>query len=184
MANLEKLDSDEVELLVSLPYRIGCLISDADDEDGGHDDEQEEKALEEMLTALATGEKGTPFTREVAAGTLRHKDRWPTWRLEIFDVAEDCGRAIQIIQAKLGKNKAKNFRMAMLVVARSVAKAADEFDDFNPEDEEKSGFGALVEKVVKTVKPEVGREESHQTNVSPAEQAEIDRVANALHVED
>ncbi len=183
MSNLDKFSEEERELLISLPYRIGCMISDADDEEGGHDDEQEQEALENTLNELAGPEKGTPFTREVVAGTLAQKNKWPVWQNKIFDVHDDAEKARAIIIQKLGKTKAKNFRVAMLKIAASVAKAADEFDDFNPEDEE-TGVSALIGKIVKKVKPDAGREQSHLANISPAEKVEIDRLSSVLKVED
>jgi hypothetical protein len=182
--NLSRFDTQEIELLVSLPYRIGCMISDADDEEGGHDDEQEEEALREIIRTLADGEKGTAFTSEVATETLKRSESWPQWQTKIFDVDDDCRRSIALIESKLGKVKAKNFRMAMLVIARSVAKAADEFDDFNPDEEEHGGIGAFARKLKAKINPKADREESHVANISAAEQAEINLLMAALHVDE
>jgi hypothetical protein len=88
------------------------------------------------------------------------------------------------VEQKLGKNKAKNYRLMLLKIARTVAKAADEFDDFNPEDEKDSGFSQIIKNIVGKIAPKTQREEHHQANISAAEQQALDDLAHATKVEE
>jgi hypothetical protein len=76
MSNIDKFTEEERLLLVSLPYRVGMWLSEADDEEGEHDDEQEMEALEEILVNFSGSEAGTPMTREIAGHTLKSREKW------------------------------------------------------------------------------------------------------------
>ncbi len=184
MANLDKFSEDELKILVSLPYRVGMWMSEADDEEGGHDDEQEDEALKEIITQFARMEMGTPFTKEIAQATIQSKEHWPDWGGQIFTVIRDAESSIHLVEEKLGKGKAKNYRLMLLKIARHVAKAADEFDDFNPEDEKASGLGGFVKGLVGKVAPKTQREQSHLANISPAEEAALKELNEALKIEE
>ncbi len=180
MSNLEKFTEEEALMLVSLPFRTGVWMSEADDEEGGHDDEQEEDALEGIISQFAQRETGTAFTQEIARQVMDNREQWEQWSAQIFTVTDDGAKAVRIVEEKLGKNKAKNYRLMLLKIARQVAKAADEFDDFNPEEETSSGIGGLIRKVIGKRQ----KDESHQANISPAEQAALNELTEALKIED
>jgi hypothetical protein len=184
MPDMDKFSEEEAILLVSLPLRVGKWMSEADDEEGGHDDEQEDEALNEILSQFARMQIGTAFTGEIAKQVMENKDLWPGWSDQIFTVIRDGENAVRLIESKLGKSKAKNYRLMLLKIARHVAKAADEFDDFSPEEEKTSGLGGLVKKVVGKVAPKTQREQSHLANISTAEQAAIKELDEALAIEE
>ncbi len=183
-SNIEKFSEEEAALLVSLPYRAGVWISEADDEEGGHDDTQEEEALAEMLKKFAGMEIGSPFTKELAESILGSRHLWPKWQTQIFTIVEDSREAIKLVEAKLGKGKAKNYRLMVLRIASHVAKAADEFDDFNPEEESHSAFGGFIKKVAGTIAPSTQKDKSHEANISPAERTALEELSAALAVDD
>lgn len=182
--NLEDFPGEEVELLVSLPYRVGRWMGDADDEEGSYDDEQESAALKEVIGLFARMEDGTPFTREVARRTLEKKKHWDQWDDKIFTVLADGKKALRIVEKKAGLVRAKNYRLMLLKIAACVARAADEFDDFNPEDDKASGLGGMVRKAVGRVMPGLQRESSHDTNISSSERTALDELAEALELEE
>jgi len=184
MPDMEKFSEEEAVLLVSLPLRVGKWMSDADDEEGGHDDEEENEALSEILSQFARMQIGTSFTQEIAKQVIDSKNLWPQWSGQIFTVTRDGSNAVRLIESRLGKSKAKNYRLMILKIARHVAKAADEFDDFSPEEETASGLGGFVKKVVGKVAPKTQREQSHLANISPAEQAALKELDEALAIEE
>ena len=61
MTTLSDFSASELELLVSLPYKVGVYVSHADDEDGEVDDEREMAALESCIKAIASLREDKPF---------------------------------------------------------------------------------------------------------------------------
>lgn len=184
MSVLENFSEEEILMLTSLAYRTGMWMSNIDDEEGEHDDIQEVDALHKIIKTMTKETVGTDITQEIAKRVISEKEKWPEWDEMIFNVVEQSRTAVDLIEQKLGKEKAKDYRMMLLKIARQVAKAADEFDDFNPETDKATGFGGMIEKLTKKVVPGANKDPSHQANISPAEQGAFNELIKATEIEE
>lgn len=176
MSALSELQPEEQELVISLPYRAGVWISNTDDAEGDDDDEKELKTLETIIKAYAKKVENYPFISEVMQATLSNQQRWDSWAADSFDIIPDCEKAVTLLKSNINKQALKNYRMVLYKVASEVAGAADEFDaDGTDED---GLVGKLKGLLVKSKKQE------GFMNISPAEDAALQRLKEALTTED
>lgn len=133
MAFLEQFSGDEKELIISLPYRAGMWVSQADsagDSDGA--DEKEAKTLEQIIQEQSKGMFNSAFVHEVMIETASRKQDWPKWQSEIDDIPALCKKAVELIENKLDENNAAAYRENVMAIAVNVAEAFREFDGDMP----------------------------------------------------
>ncbi len=173
MTSLSDFSESEVELLVSLPYRVGLHVSYADDEDGEQDDEREMAALEACLQAVVRKSDG--LTRDVAKKTLSMGDKWESWAQGVFNIEPLCEQASAAVSRVASKDEARDYVKMVLEVASAVAQAYGEFG----EEEEPKGF---FEKAMSRIISGYGAsdEPNHPMNISAAEDSAISRITAAL----
>ena len=94
MAQLSFFTDEDVESIISLPFRAGMFVSYAEDEDGEQDDVREMQALEGCLKEFARVHQGEELTKEIAAATLNAKDKWEAWSQGVFNIEPLCEKAI------------------------------------------------------------------------------------------
>lgn len=175
MSNLESLPPEHRGLIVGLLYRAGVWISHADDEDGEQDDIKEMKALEHVITSIAKVHEKSEFVQDVARRALFFKDKWPVWADHSFDILADCERAMAVLKPVLPEQDLKDYRNTVINIAETVAAA---YGEFGVEADEGALTGFLGKVVEKLKKPEGA--ENNFMNISPAEQAAIERLKTAM----
>ena len=127
MTVLSDFPETEVELVVSLPYRVGLHVSYADDEEGEQDDELEMAALEACLKAVA--DKNDGLVKEIALKSLSMKDKWPSWGNGVFNIEPLCKQASESVARVSSKEETKAYVKMVLEVASAVAQAYGEFGE-------------------------------------------------------
>lgn len=179
MTTLDDFSASELELLVSLPYKVGVYVSHADDEDGQLDDEREMDALQSCLKAIASLNEGKPFTAEVMRQTLAMRTDWPRWAGQSFNVPTEAAQAKALLTGHANEMETKNYCRALMEVATTVAQAYGEFGEY--EDDEKGGlFGSIVGKITDTLSAMSSDDANHPMNVSAAEDNAISALRDAL----
>lgn len=167
---------EEVVLLVSLPYRVGIWMSQVDDDASTErDDEREQRALEAVLKQMAADTKETPFVAAVAKETLTYPDYWTQWGQQLDTLMDDINTAKGLIDDRLPRDNAKNYRKCLMKVARSVAYAYGEFEEAN-EPEKPSFFGNLMAKI----SDKMNVLEENPENMSPAELQALKKLRDTL----
>lgn len=174
MSQLSAFTSEDAELIVSLPYRVGVSISHTEDEEGEADDEQEMEALEACINQIARIHEGSPFVSEVAAQILRSKDQWGKWSQATFNIAPECERAARILKPVVSAQELKSYKKMLLEVATAVAQA---YGEFGAAPEKKGFFGRVMEKVMGSF---ANDDKNHPMNVSAAEDTAINAIRAAL----
>ena len=175
MSALNELQPEVRGLIIGLPYRVGVWISHADDEDGEADDKKEMKALEHIIKSIAHVHESSTFVQEVAQQTLQRKDQWEIWANHSFDILADCEKAVAALKAHINDNDLKDYRKTIVNIAETVASAYGEFG-MGAEDE--SVLSGFLGKVVGKLKGE--EDEADFMNISPAEEAALERLKTAL----
>ncbi len=177
MSDLSQFSGSELELLASLPYKVGVFISHADDVDGESDDEREMAALELCLKAIAKAHEDKPFTAAVMKQSLTMRPEWPRWADRSFRVCDEAEMAAALLSTKLDEDALKDFKRALMRIARTVAQAHGEFGQFDDESDKGGVFGAFVNKFVGGF----AKDDADQPmNVSAAEEAAIHQLRASL----
>ncbi len=177
MTILSHYSPEEIEQIVSLPYRAGMNVSYAEDEDGERDDELEMQALENTIQAFATNHEGEALTKEIAAEIINRKDQWETWSQGVFNIEPACEKAINALKTHAGEAEIKDYIKMVLDISNSVAQSYGEFGEGA---HAPTGFMAKISSVVKSVVSSGSGEEAHPMNVSAAEDTAISNIAKAL----
>ncbi|MEC7028710.1 MAG: hypothetical protein VXW91_03475 [Pseudomonadota bacterium] len=175
MALLEDLPPEHRGLIVGLLYRAGVWMSHSDDEGGEDDDVKEMKALEHVIRSVARINENSDFVQEVAKRTLFFKDKWPTWADHSFDILADCEKAMAVLKPLVPKQDLIDYRNTVIYVAEAVAAAHGEFGVEAEEGVLNSFLGKVVDRFKGGSAPE-----NDFMNISPSEQAALDRLKKAM----
>jgi len=178
MAKLSDFSAEDVDLIVSLPYRVGMHVSFADDEDGEQDDALEMKALETCFVEISKIQGGSALTQEIASEVLSSRARWETWSEGVFNIEPLCEKAVLALKAQADEGEVKAYIKMTLDVAASVASAYGEFgEEVAPE---KGFFGKAMGNIIGGFAKMSADDANHPMNVSAAEDSAISRIAAAL----
>ena len=175
MSQLSAFPPEDIDLIVSLPYRVGINISYAEDEEGELDDEREMQSLESCFKNISKLDDESEFIAEVASEVLKRKSDWSNWEENTFDLTPDCKKVIKILKPVLSEKELKSYKKMLLNVAVTVAQAYGEFGDAQ---EEKGFFGKVMEKVIRNFS---GGDSGQPMNVSAAEDSAISKIREALN---
>lgn len=163
---------EDLELIVSLPYRVGIFVSRADDAISTRRDEKREaRALRAVLESLGKQDKKCPFLAEVAEQSLSHEDHWPAWRAK-KGLAEDIARSLKLMEARLPAENVKEFRRALFHIGCVVAQAYGEKDG-----DSEALAGQLIAKLSDRLFNPLDR---NPENISAAEKAALQKLKETL----
>ncbi len=132
MGNFSDLNQDEQALFISLPYRVGVWISNADDiEQTRRDDKREMKALEIVIARLAKAHRKMPFAANIMAAIQQNKNAWQVWENNAAEgvVLGDVQNAILLCHKKLSESQLKQYKHALWQIAIVVAQSYGEQED-------------------------------------------------------
>ena len=176
---LSDFNTDDFELIVSLPFKAGVFVSHAEDEDGEVDDEREMDALESCMKVFAGSKQDKPFVADVMRQVLVMKDKWPIWSAQSFNAPEDAERTVALLEASINEKSVKNYRAAVMEIATAVAQAYGEFGEF--EDEPSGGlFSGLMNKISDGLSKLSSDDANHPMNISAAEDSALEALRLAL----
>jgi len=174
MTSLSAFSKDEIELIASLPYKIGMWISYADDADGEADDEKEARILSGCLRAFAKLHEDKPFLSEVMKESLRREDKWVDWADQSFTVVQDIKKAVPVLRTKASADEIKALKRALMEIGTAVASAFGEFGGFDDESE------GIFAKIIGKFSGLVDSDSGHPMNVSAAEDSALENLRAVL----
>jgi len=178
MTQLSYFSNEDVELIISLPYRVGMSVSYADDEEGERDDTLEMRALAACLAEIVKMDDVSSFSKEIIGEILRLRDKWPAWSEGVFNLAPLCERAVLVLKTQASDDEVKDYIKIILEIASAVAQAYGEFgEDVEPE---KGFFGKAMGKIVGGFASMSADDAGHPMNVSAVEDSVISSIADAL----
>lgn len=129
MTNLSELSSEERNLLVSIPYRVGVWISNSDDnEKSKFDDKREMQALEGTIVRLAGLHRKMPFASSIMKDIQSNQASWGNWQGQALEdlVLADCQKALELCSAKCSKAEQAQYKHAIWQTGIIVAQAFGE----------------------------------------------------------
>lgn len=184
MTALSNLPDDVALSIIALPFKAGMWVSHADDVDGEADDDNEMRALEKGIPAIARLHGDSPLVQDVAQALIRNKSRWDGWTEECFFIAKQAPDIMQAVKTHFGLDEAKVFKRYILELAKMVAEAHGEFAAFDDMDEGKkdSFFSGMVGKFVGALAMMGDADQSHPANISPSEKSAMSQLSAALKI--
>lgn len=182
MAFLEQFSEEERELIVSLPYRAGLWVSSVDDTGGPKADFAELHELESIISEKARGMFESAFVHEVMAETCTRQADWKQWAEGADSLLDDCAKATKLIGDKLVEKDLDAYRMNIMAIGLSVAKAFRELD------EGASIFVKLhtqiqlfIEAIIRIIKRDKSFDTESALNISFEEDEALSKLSKALH---
>jgi hypothetical protein len=178
MTFLDKLTPDQRNLVIRLPYRIGVWVSQSDTSGGREADESERQALSNILHAFAEDLFGSEMLQYIMSETIRQKNDWPSWNVQVDLVPGECGDAITLVREFGEPKDVKAFKNHLMEIAGAVALA------FHEEDSSRS-FLAAIGLYVSHLFSRSGRKRrrfSDFLNVSTSESEALVAIADALEM--
>lgn len=128
MTFLDQLTEDQRNTIISLPYRVGLWVSDADKDGGVEATQHELQALSNIIHGFAEEMFGSETMQHIMSQTLAQKARWAEWKGNIKSVPEDCRIAVDIISEHTDPKDVAVFRMQLMEIGEAVAVAFHEND--------------------------------------------------------
>lgn len=132
MAFLEEFAEDEQALLVSLPYRAGVWVSQADNEGGKRAEHAELEALKKIIHQKSSGMFESAFVHEVMVETVTREEQWKSWAEDTDNIEIDCIKAAQLLGRKMSLRDQDAYRQNVMFIATEVARAFREFGRKDP----------------------------------------------------
>ncbi len=182
MAFLETFSDEERDLLVSIPYRAGLWLSQADSTGNPGASAEERQALEGIIAREARGMFHSAFVHEVMSELWSRRLAWEDWAGGLASVPDECMKAAHVMSVKLTRRDLDAYRATVMTIATEVAKAFRE----SPK-----GEGIVAQSMVKG-KLWLGRlgsalrQEPYDplaiVNISKTEDKALSRLAEALSV--
>lgn len=184
MSVLSQLSEDKALAIISLPYKAGLWVSHADDIEGEADDENEMKAIERGVPALADLHGDSPLVQEVASEIIRLNDSWKQWEEGSFYIVKQAPDVMRDIQTEFGTAEAKHYRRFVMELGKMVAQAHSELSAFDAiEEDKKEGFlSNMVGKFVGGLSSMKDDDSGHPANISPSEKSALSQLSSALKV--
>lgn len=180
MSELDRFLPADQDLLVSLFYRIGQWMSQADDTDTSEESEAvEEEQMFKILNKLAQSKNIGALCSEIASEALRQKGSWARWGRKVDDVMSDVARAKEIIKGQGNTQEFVAFGKSLITIATSVARAYREADD-DEHAEEKGFLSWLSEKKANVALALTDSDAHKDLNISPAEDSALTELVMTL----
>lgn len=175
MTRLSDFSSDEIELIASLPYKVGMWVSHADDVEGEGDDEKEAKILSACLRRFAKMHENQSLLGQVMAESLRREDKWAEWADQSYTILNDVKTALTALRSKADVEEIRSLKRALMEIGASVASAFGEFGMF---DEEKTE--GLFARVIGKLSGLADNDSGHPMNVSATEDSALNNLRAVL----
>lgn len=180
MTSLTSFTEEQQQLLIALPYQVGINISESDDAEGEEDDKQEMQALHKILGLIPSLYNHTPLIQEILKATYAQaEERGATWAESSFDVTRECREAVALLKSSASETELRAYKKALLEIAETVARAAGEHAVVEIRQEPDTALFKCMKKIM-TMTGFIHEDTS--ANISVAEQAAMDKIAEALRV--
>ena len=182
---LDKFNKEQQELLVSLPYRTGLLVSESDDEGGEDSAEAELLTLESLITGYAQDYIKSEFVEELMKKTLASKDKWQDWSEGLDAVPDQCMSAVKVVEDMLDAKDTQSFRTSLMEISKAVAMAYREVEEEDLETTDKvKVYGQYYMDMLRAkLKSEPPPNMDEYLNISHSEREVLTKLSEALQVD-
>ena len=134
---LQSLTENQIYRLTSLPYRVGLYVSASDQSGGDMADENERRALENLIYGFSDGVFGSELVQDIMAHTIKQKDKWGEWGQHLEQVPDECRDALAILNGYVDYKERAAYAARLMDIGEAVALA------FREDVSSQSGFGRV-----------------------------------------
>ncbi len=121
--NLDQLTEHQKKVVCRLPYRAGLYVSQCDQSGGEDSDEEELRALHNLIHGFAANVFGSELIQYVMEETLKHKDSWFEWDKSLDMVLSECSDSISILRSYADEKEVNAYAMRIMEIGEAVALA-------------------------------------------------------------
>ena len=131
MTFLDSIEANNREIIISLPYRVGLWISQSDSVGGDVADEEELKALENIINGFTQEVFGSEVVQHVMTATWNRKEEWKEWGDNLESIPAQCQIAIDALNdaPDIEDKEVSAYKLRLVEIAEAVALAFREYDD-------------------------------------------------------
>ncbi len=170
---------EELDVVLSMPYRVGVWISRIDDvANTGRDDAREGMTLENTLGRIGEKAGKGSFVATIISEILAHKDVWPLWDEMAGTAPNDLPKALALVDDRLPLREAALYRKSIFHIAKRVAMAASEGADAHEDLSTHMFGGKLIAKVTDWVAARA--DDTMPENISGSEKEALGRLLQLL----
>lgn len=181
MSGFDSFTSDQHDLLVALPYRVGLWVSNSDTAGGEDSDVIEMQALSDIVTGFAEDFLKSEFVQTLMEETVSRRAEWDSWSGHLEDVPGECTRAAELLSERLDRKELASFKMTLMEIATSVAMAYREFDGSADFAHRLSVYSHVLVEKIRTLMTGRARQSNEELfNISKAERKALDALIHAL----
>lgn len=123
MAVLNDLSTEDQELIIRLPFRVGMWIGQSDQSGGDESAAREREALSTIVAAYAEDYLKSEFVQRVMEMTLARKHEWSEWGANIDAVPGECARAVQALMSRIAPRDVESLKQNLIDIGIAVAMA-------------------------------------------------------------
>lgn len=181
MSILDEFTSDEQQLIIRLPFRVGMWISQSDTTGGGDADDREREALNTIVAAYAEDYLKSEFVQRLMEQTLQQRDQWSTWTKNIENLPAECEQAMTLLATRVPLKEVETFKRNLLDIGLAVAMAYRESDHVEGAE---GALGNLIYSMKEFFKILLGgfRTATADENISVAEHKALVRLATTMGI--
>lgn len=184
MAFLEAFTEEEKEILISVPYKAGIWVSQADSTGGEGADDKEKAALENIINEKGKGMFESAFVHEVMSEACNRKQDWNKWADTVDDVLVQAGKAVDIIAAKLEEKECDAYSANVMAIGVKIAEAFREFDaDASVLVKLDTKVRLFLEAMMRVLKHDKSMKTETELNISYEEDQALSKLYKALYKE-
>lgn len=126
MRQLDDIDVQDREMIISLPYRVGLAVSRSDLGGGEEAVAKEMAALEQIVQSYTQDFCKSEFVQTLMEETLRACQREHFWNDSFERVPEECRKAVDILSSCIESGDMKSFKSILMEIGLAVAMAFSE----------------------------------------------------------
>ncbi len=126
---IERLEQEEVDMLIKMPYRIGYWVSQSDTTGGDESEESELAALATIVRGYSEDFCKSEFVQRIMELTVENKGKWPEWQSNLNLVPNECRQLIAKLSDELPPREMDALRSNLYEIGLSVALAYREIDE-------------------------------------------------------
>ena len=135
---LPNITDNQLYRLTSLPYRVGLYVSQSDQSGGDAANENELRAIENLIYGFADGVFGSELVQNIMAETIKQKDKWSDWDQHLEQVPDECTDALAILSPYVDYKESTAYAMRLMDIGEAVALA------FREDIAGQAGFGRIL----------------------------------------
>ncbi|MEC7702152.1 MAG: hypothetical protein VX740_08365 [Pseudomonadota bacterium] len=126
---IERLEQEEVDMLIKMPYRVGYWVSQSDTTGGDESEESELAALATIVRGYSEDFCKSEFVQRIMELTVENKGKWPEWQSNLNLVPNECRQLIAKLSDELPPREMDALRSNLYEIGLSVALAYREIDE-------------------------------------------------------